>query len=43
MPQQEEFFKQKAGDRRVELLKAYDRSHAREVFGNMDEAAQTYL
>jgi hypothetical protein len=43
MPQQEVFFEQTTGDRRVEVLKTYDRAYAREVFGNMDEAAQTYL
>jgi hypothetical protein len=43
MPQQELFFEQTTGDRRVEVLKTYDRAYAREVFGNMDEAAQTYL
>jgi len=32
-----------AGDRRVEVLKTYDRHYAREAFGNMDEAAQAYL
>jgi hypothetical protein len=43
MPQQEVFFEQKAGDRRIEVLKVYDRSYAREVFANMDEAAQMFL
>jgi Mg/Co/Ni transporter MgtE len=43
MPQQEKFFEQTAGDRRVEVLKTYDRQYAREVFGNMDESAHTYL
>ena len=43
MPKQETFFEQKAGDRRVEVLKTYDRNYAREVFSKMDEAAQTYL
>lgn len=43
MPQQETFFEQKTGDRRIEVLKTYDRSYAREAFGNMDQAAQTYL
>lgn len=43
MPQQETFFEQSTGDRRVEVLKTYDREYAREAFGNMDEAAQTYL
>lgn len=43
MPQQQVFFEQKTGDRRVEVLKVYDRSYAREAFGKMDEAAQRYL
>jgi hypothetical protein len=43
MPQQQVFFEQKSGDRRIEVLKVYDRSYAREAFGNMDEAAQKYL
>jgi len=43
MPQQEVFFEQKTGDKRVEVLKVYDRNYAREAFGNMDRAAQTYL
>jgi hypothetical protein len=43
MPQQQVFFEQKTGDRRIEVLKVYDRSYAREAFGNMDAAAQRYL
>ena len=43
MPQQEMFFEQVAGDRRVEVLKTYDRGYAREAFGDMDEAAQAFL
>ena len=43
MPKQEVFFEQKSGDRRVEVLKTYDRIYAREAFGNMDEAAQIHL
>lgn len=43
MPQQEVFFEQKTHDRRVEVLKTYDRNYAREAFRNMDEAAQRYL
>ena len=43
MPQQETFFEQTKGDRRVEVLKTYDRSYARDAFGKMDEGAQTYL
>ena len=43
MHQQEIFFEQTTGDRRVEILKTYDQKYAREAFGSMDEAAQTYL
>ena len=43
MPQQEIFFEQKAGDRRVEVLKTYDRSYAREVFTNIGEEAREAL
>jgi Mg/Co/Ni transporter MgtE len=43
MPQQEVFFEQVAGERRVEVLKTYDRSYAREAFGDMDDAAQAFL
>ena len=43
MPQQEMFFERVVGDRRVEVLKTYDRSYAREAFGDMDSAAQAFL
>ena len=43
MPQQELLFEQKTGERRIEVLKVYDRSYAREAFGNMDEPAQKFL
>ncbi len=43
MPQQEVFFTQQAGDRRVEVLKTYDRSYAREVFSNVDDGAMKSL
>ena len=33
MPQQEVFFEEQAGDRLITVLKSYDRSYAREVFG----------
>ena len=36
MPQQEIFFEQAAGDRRVEVLKSYDQTFAREAFESMD-------
>jgi hypothetical protein len=43
MPKQEKFFEQKVGDRRIVVLKTYDRSYAREAFSDMDESAQSYL
>lgn len=43
MPQQEVFFEQATGERRVEVLKTYDQGFAREAFENMDELAQTHL
>jgi hypothetical protein len=39
MPQQELFFEQIVGDRRIEVLKTYDHQYAREAFSNMDETA----
>ena len=41
MPRQEIFFEQQTGDRRVEVLKIYDRSYAREVFKGISEEATT--
>lgn len=43
MPKQEVFFEQRAGDRRVEVLKTYDRSYAREVFSGIDTQAREAL
>jgi len=43
MPRQEVFFEQRAGDRRVEVVKTYDRSYAREVFDGLDEEATEAL
>ena len=43
MPRQEIFFEQQTGDRRVEVLKTYDRSYAREVFKGISEEATTAL
>ncbi|MGA7159118.1 MAG: hypothetical protein WBY53_19890 [Acidobacteriaceae bacterium] len=43
MPRQEVFFEQMIGDRRVEILKVYDRQVAREAFDSMDEPAQAFL
>jgi hypothetical protein len=43
MPQQEVFFEERVGDRLIVVLKTYDRSYAREVFGNVDGAAMKSL
>ncbi len=43
MPQQEVFFEERAEDRLIAVLKTYDRSYAREVFDNVDEAARKSL
>ena len=43
MPQQEVFFEQVTGDRRIQVLKTYDSAYAREVFDEMDDDAQTIL
>jgi hypothetical protein len=43
MPQQELFFEHTAGDWRVEVVKTYDRSYARETFDAMDDAARAHL
>ena len=43
MPRQEVFFEQRAGDQRVEVLKTYDRSYAREVFKGIDGDAREAL
>lgn len=43
MPQQELFFEERAGDRLITVLKSYDRSYAREVFGNVGDAAMKSL
>ena len=43
MPQQEVFFEQTTGDRRIQVLKTYDPGYAREVFDEMDDDAQTIL
>lgn len=43
MPRQEMFFEQKTGDRRVEVLKTYDRSYAREVFNGIGAEAREAL
>jgi hypothetical protein len=43
MPQQELFFQQQVGERRIEVLKSYDQIYAREAFQNMDEQALQQL
>jgi hypothetical protein len=43
MPQQELFFEQQAGDRLVAVVKTYDRSYAREVFGKVNDEAKKSL
>ena len=39
MPKQEVFFEQSASGTRIEVLKSYDQSYAREAFGEMGEDA----
>jgi hypothetical protein len=43
MPQQEAFLEQRSGDRRIEVLKTYDRNFAYQAFSTMDDDAQTHL
>lgn len=43
MPREEVFFEQRTGNRRVEVLKTYDRSYAREVFDGIDSEARKAL
>jgi hypothetical protein len=43
MPQQEVFFEQQVGDRLIVVIKTYDRSYAREVFGKVDDEAKKSL
>ena len=43
MPKQETFFEEQSGNRRIEVLKFYNQSYAREAFKNMDEEAQQRL
>ncbi|MGC2659768.1 MAG: hypothetical protein WA324_17555 [Bryobacteraceae bacterium] len=43
MPSQEIFFEQKIGDKRVEVLKTYDKTYAREVFNEIDSQAKATL
>ena len=43
MPRQEVFFEQQTGNRRVGVLKTYDRTYAREVFSGIDTEARQAL
>ena len=43
MPRQEVFLEQRTGSWRVEVLKTYDRSYAREVFSGIDTEARKAL
>jgi hypothetical protein len=43
MPKQETFLKEIAGTVRVEVIKTYDLSFAREVFDEMDDSARVAL
>jgi hypothetical protein len=43
MPRQETFFEQSTGDVRVEVIKTYDPSYARDVFNGLAEDARTSL
>ncbi len=43
MPQQEMYFQQEVGGKRVQVLKSYDATFAREAFGQMNEDALRFL
>lgn len=43
MPKQEVFMDEKLGDKRIQVLKTYDESFAREAFEAMDEEALEFL
>jgi hypothetical protein len=43
MPVQETFLTQRAGNRKVEVIKTYDQSFAREAFGDMGDEALKHL
>ena len=43
MPKQETFFEEQSGDRRIEVLKSYDQSFAREAFNSMGAEAHQRL
>lgn len=43
MPSQETFFEQQIGSRKIQILKSYDQSYAREAFAGMDDEALRHL
>ena len=43
MPQQRVFFEEQTAGRLIKVIKTYDRSFAREVFGNVDNEAKKSL
>ena len=43
MPQQEMFFERQVGDKRIVVLKSYDRAFAREAFDQMQPEALHFL
>jgi hypothetical protein len=43
MPQQETYFEQQVGDKRILVLKSYDAAFAREAFDRMGEEALQFL
>jgi hypothetical protein len=43
MPRQETFFRENANGMAVEVMKTYDRSYAREVFGHISDEAEKAL
>jgi hypothetical protein len=43
MPRQELFFEERIGNKRIEVVKTYDRSYAREVFDSLSNDARAML
>lgn len=43
MPRQETFFSSTVGDRKIEIVKTYDRNFVRTAFSRMDEAVLDHL
>jgi hypothetical protein len=43
MPQQETYFEQQVGDKRIVVLKSYDAAFAREAFDHMSPEALSFL